>query len=96
MCDDCATELERNPRLAAGGPTGPVARRRKPFRRTLPGFVCPACALWRCLHCGWTRRPAWKGEPQSCGQCGRSHGTFHPVRHRSHRYYVHNIMKRKV
>lgn len=96
MCDGCATELEADPSLAAGQPVGPVARRRKHYRRTLSGPVCPACALWRCLKCGWARRPAWRGQTQSCADCGSAHGTFHPVRHKSSRYSAHNLMKRKV
>jgi hypothetical protein len=98
MCDACATELEQNPKLADGQPIGPVAARRKrpAFPRALSGPVCPACAVWRCLGCGWARRPAWRGQEQSCADCGGVHGTFHPVRHKSHRYYVHAIMNRKV
>lgn len=95
MCDACSTALEEDPSLARGGPIGPVARRRKRYRRELKGTVCPSCALWRCLYCGWTRRPAWRGQAQSCAGCGRSHGTLHPVRHRSVRV-VHNTTNRKV
>lgn len=84
MCDPCATELEGDPALAGDGPIGPVARRRRrpEFPRVLNRPVCQDCATWRCLSCGWVRRPAWRRQPQRCVACGRSHGTFHPVRHR--------------
>lgn len=98
MCDRCATTLEelRIRFRSAAGFTGPANVRRTPRPARRHGAACALCTVWRCKHCGWKRNPAWRDELQVCADCGRTDGERVPVRHRSGRWYVHNVLKRKV
>jgi hypothetical protein len=99
MCDDCATYLEDLATRFVGPAHRPVGPAHQPKPRRAPRHrtpVCELCTVWRCSHCGWKRRPAWKGEEQVCDNCGRDRGERFPVHHRSGRWYVHNVMKKKV
>jgi hypothetical protein len=96
MCDRCATTLEAL-RIRFRGVSGPahLPTAARPAHRSGP--VCQTCSSWQCAHCGWKRREnAWLDCKQTCKNCGRGEGQRAPVRHRSHRWYVHNVMMKRV